>query len=956
MDCIFFLDSGTQKFFIPIALSERLEQLWSRRVQAGTTASLPDSFQAIVPMVRTAAVKQVPKPQHGRCADAPYVWWRTGEMKWRIDGPEYACYGLWVYVETNTAGADGNAGVANNGGLRASDRGVINAARALLDAENQAALSAANSNGDPKAALVKIPYIEMVADQWKELTISGFAIGDVDHVQIRLGARSPQAKVKDVDIILDLGNTRTVGILFDHDAHGGATNQISASQLESAFTPLELKSELGASTEETAHKGSTEIVSSWMVLHALDHQIYQRPQEAQPPPLLGRDVRNFRISENRVGLFRKIVKSVDPRARVCDLVPQMFCACSPVLLGDAARRQFFLDYAKNMSSVDGANFQQSSPKRYYWDDRKMSGNWHMLLNEWDESYDDAPKEALSLPTVQGEMFRYIREDGHPLDLSSGLESVSAGMRPSAMPAEPRYPRQSTLTWFLLHVLERAYAQINQTIGGCFVPRRLRKVMITYPSGWTDGEISRYRERCQEALDIFTTCNVYHGLQNAVERLEMVAKDESPDEAVAGQLPFIFSEIERFRGIEASTWFSIVGKTRAGRPTVRAMNFDIGGGTTDLSIIEYADVAPAGAGYKRLSTTLLFKDGRTLAGDDLQKRIIEEVVLKPLANEGGATGAAVHAVFGGAQNKTPRSVRSRLVRNCLIPLAQHCMAHSGEVSHTFTAAGVGIAPQSWAEFNKALEKTGNGQNVAVDSQRQFQCTSSVVLDIVKEQFERLFDYCALYAAAYDVDLVIFSGKTSELPAVRELAKRFVPLDENRLIFARSFKPGDWYPFRDDNGCIEDAKTVTAVGAALYHALKCGRIAGWTIDGNPVTSTEEVRNEWGVYSAMIGPRQSVFIDIANSAATVPLLLGSSIARRRNSSAEPEPVYRLLVRNQAKYANVANDPFDVKLVRMGESLKIDKVSQGGNELPLEDFELKFWPCADDSGFWQETGRFNI
>ena len=285
-----------------------------------------------------------------------------------------------------------------------------------------------------------------------------------------------------------------------------------------------------------------------------------------------------------------------------------------------------------------------------------------------------------------------------------------------------------------------------------------------------------------------------------------------------------------------------------------------------------------------------------------------------------------------------------------------MAHSGEVSHTFTAAGVGIAPQSWAEFNKALEKTGNGQNVAVDSQRQFQCTSSVVLDIVKEQFERLFDYCALYAAAYDVDLVIFSGKTSELPAVRELAKRFVPLDENRLIFARSFKPGDWYPFRDDNGCIEDTETVTAVGAALYHALKCGRIAGWTIDGNPVTSTEEVRNEWGVYSAMIGPRQSVFIDIENSAATVPLLLGSSIARRRNSSAEPEPVYRLLVRNQAKYANVANDPFDVKLVRMGESLKIDKVSQGGNELPLEDFELKFWPCADDSGFWQETGRFNI
>ena len=957
MDCIFFLDSGTQKFFIPIALSERLEQLWSRRVEAGTTASLPDSFRAIAPMVSTDAVKQVPNPQHGRCADAPYVWWRTGEMKWRIDGPEYTCYGLWVYVETNTAGADGNASIANNGGLRASDRGVVNATRALSDAENQAALSAANSNADPKAALVRIPYIEMVADQWKELTISGFAIGDVDHVQIRLGARTPQAKVRDVDIILDLGNTRTVGILFDHDAHGDATNQISASQLESAFTPLELKSELGVPAEESVRNGSSEIVSSWMVLHALDHQIYQKPQTAHPSPLLGRDVRDLRILEKREGLFRKIVKRVDPEAKVSELVPQMFCACSPVLLGDAARRQFFLPYAKNMSSIDGANFQQSSPKRYYWDDREMSGNWHMLLNEWDACYDDAPKDALSLPTVQGEMFRYIREDGRPLDLSNGLESVSADMRPSALPATPRYPRQSTLTWFLLHVLERAHSQINKTIDGTFVPRRLRKVLITYPSGWTDGEISRYRERCQEALDIFTTCNVYHGLQNTGERLEMVAREESPDEAVAGQLPFIFSEIERFRGIEASTWFSLVGKTRSGRSTVRAMNFDIGGGTTDLSIIEYADVAPVGTGYKRLSTTLLFKDGRTLAGDDLQKRIIEEVVLKPLVNEGGETGVAVRAVFGGAQNKTPRSVRSRLVRNCLIPLAQHCMAHSGEGMHTFTAAGVGISPQSWAEFNEALKKAGNGQNVDVDCQRQFQCTSSAVTDIVKEQFERLFDYCALYVAAYDVDLVVFSGKTSELPAVRELARRLVPLDENRLIFARSFKPGDWYPFRDENGCIEDAKTVTAVGAALYHALKCGRIKYWSIDGNPVTNVGGERNEWGVYSAMTGPRQSVFIDNhGKSTATVPLLLGSSIARRRNSSAEPEPVYKLLARNQDKYANVANDPFDVTLKRVGESLKIQEVSQGGNALPLEDFELKLWPCVDDGGFWQETGRFNI
>ena len=52
-----------------------------------------------------------------------------------------------------------------------------------------------------------------------------------------------------------------------------------------------------------------------------------------------------------------------------------------------------------------------------------------------------------------------------------------------------------------------------------------------------------------------------------------------------------------------------------------LNFDIGGGTTDISVIEYMDEnETASSAQNMLVTRLLFKDGQALAGDDLHLSI------------------------------------------------------------------------------------------------------------------------------------------------------------------------------------------------------------------------------------------------------------------------------------------------------------------------------------------------
>jgi hypothetical protein len=72
--------------------------------------------------------------------------------------------------------------------------------------------------------------------------------------------------------------------------------------------------------------------------------------------------------------------------------------------------------------------------------------------------------------------------------------------------------------------------------------------------------------------------------------------------------------------------------------------------------------------------------------------------------------------------------------------------------------------------------------------------------------------AKYVTAFGVDLITLSGKPSELPQVKGLLEDYLPVLPQRVLQAKNYPAGDWYPM-SSNTTINDAKTVTAVGAAL-----------------------------------------------------------------------------------------------------------------------------------------------
>jgi hypothetical protein len=144
----------------------------------------------------------------------------------------------------------------------------------------------------------------------------------------------------------------------------------------------------------------------------------------------------------------------------------------------------------------------------------------------------------------------------------------------------------------------------------------------------------------------------------------------------------------------------------------------------------------------------------------------------------------------------------------------------------------------------------------------------------------------------------------------LVERLLPLPLERIHFASGFRSGQWYPFRrrsklddagggaDANERIDDAKTVTCVGAALARAISARLIPGWKIK---ISKQEGLLNTWGemISEPRNRPRafQKSVVFAAGSDLSEPVELSLEqnrwIGRKMFNfdDQKPEPVYKLI-----------------------------------------------------------------
>ncbi|HNV72193.1 MAG TPA: virulence factor SrfB, partial [Candidatus Ozemobacteraceae bacterium] len=251
--------------------------------------------------------------------------------------------------------------------------------------------------------------------------------------------------------------------------------------------------------------------------------------------------------------------------------------------------------AAKLEPCDVGDTGMSSPKRYLWDENQRHFPWYLNL-----------ADAGLGKKISAGFLKFLDENG-----------VFRGDK-AQPPFEPCYPPSSLMTFLMMEILNHAFAQINsysfrKSRGHRLACRVLKNVVITTPCGMSKPEREKYRQRVQSAID-----TVFHVMQLPAERKPKLFLDF--DEATAIQLTYLFGEVKhRFLG-DARDAIATLGAERrtssgAREPVLRIASIDIGGGTSDLMIAEYAQASSEASGVRQ---RMLFSEGFSVAGDEIAK--------------------------------------------------------------------------------------------------------------------------------------------------------------------------------------------------------------------------------------------------------------------------------------------------------------------------------------------------
>lgn len=113
--------------------------------------------------------------------------------------------------------------------------------------------------------------------------------------------------------------------------------------------------------------------------------------------------------------------------------------------------------------------------------------------------------------------------------------------------------------------------------------------------------------------------------------------------------------------------------------------------------------------------------------------------------------------------------------------------------------------------------------------EWEYNTEFVSDVVTKSFEPLLKKVATIMHSYSCDIVLLSGRPSSLAPIRNIFLKYYSVSPNRLILLNNYFVGHWYPFSNNTGYIANAKTIVAMGALIsYYATSLANLDRFVID--------------------------------------------------------------------------------------------------------------------------------
>ncbi len=306
-----------------------------------------------------------------------------------------------------------------------------------------------------------------------------------------------------------------------------------------------------------------------------------------------------------------------------------------------------------------------------------------------------------------------------------------------------------------------------------------------------------------------------------------------DEASSTQVVYLYSQIALGFSGDARAFIEAV---RAGsvsdKPadSLRIGTLDIGGGTTDLVITEL-EAQGQGANVT-IFPYQLFRESFSLAGDDIVQRMVQEVLIKAftgrLEQQVGRDRAdtLVQSLFGGNRGDITAEEqlrRQQFATQIAAPVAISLLslyenydaarpsAPEERPLSSFFAADAQPPAGVVAAINQAAHETGasgfslSELMIPVNLPDVDRVVRAVITDMLRALTE--------VAWRYQVDILLLSGRPSRFPAMRDVIIETGTLPGHRVLPMHEFRVGQWYPFRNREARIADPKTTAAVGGMI-----------------------------------------------------------------------------------------------------------------------------------------------
>lgn len=451
---------------------------------------------------------------------------------------------------------------------------------------------------------------------------------------------------------------------------------------------------------------------------------------------------------------------------------------SMIRLGKEANR--LIHKATNMNTGAERTSTFSSPKRFLWDDKPQKQEWEFVQLE------NEPSRTIYIQGISEQ----LNEDG----------TIGAGS------IKNRYSRKALMTFAFLEILAQAQMQINsyeqrKHWGNESMSRRIERIIVTCPTGMSRKEQIALRKCALDAaiiLDRFfeqTFSDEINEL-DVRKRLKVIpsarkhSNSESRtewiyDEATAAQFVFLYAEIKERYKKNVKDFFEFYGKTQSdevltdyknGSLTVGSV--DIGAGTTDVMIAEYSyDDSDYQCTIKPVP---LFWESFYIAGDDLMKQLIKQLVLEgqysPLYKkliELGNKPVDILQPFLGTDvgvSFRDRQLRSEFNLQVSVPLISYFLEllrrNSDDIILSYTDI-FGNMPPTRTVLQHFEERFGFSFESV-----QWTFKKKIVADIVEKTFDSLIGKISSVLAHYECDIVLLSGRPTSLRPLTDLFFKYM----------------------------------------------------------------------------------------------------------------------------------------------------------------------------------------